>query len=100
VKGSWRMNEKGGRHVRADLDKEEETGAGGAGRLQKEERDKLKEAGVKVPEGNIGKKKLEKLQAKADKKLAREAEEREREEATVSRREGGGGFEKADGGGR
>ena len=35
---------------------------------------------VKVPDGKIGKKKLEKLQAKADKKLQREAEQREREE--------------------
>merc|ERR1712098_903010 len=33
-----------------------------------------------VPDGKIGKKKLEKLQAKADKKLQREAEQREREE--------------------
>ena len=29
----------------------------------------LEEAGIKVPDGKIGKKKLEKLQAKADKKL-------------------------------
>ena len=40
----------------------------------------LEEAGIKVPDGKIGKKKLEKLQAKADKKLQREAEQREREE--------------------
>jgi len=66
---------------RADSDVEEEAGAGGAGRPQQEQLDELEEAGVKVPEGKIGKKKLEKLQAKADKKLAREAEEREREEA-------------------
>ena len=29
----------------------------------------MEEAGIKVPDGKIGKKKLEKLQAKADKKL-------------------------------
>ena len=45
-----------------------------------EELEELEEAGIKVPEGKIGKKKMEKLQAKADKKLQREAEQREREE--------------------
>ena len=45
-----------------------------------EELEELEEAGIKVPDGKIGKKKLEKLQAKADKKLQREAEMREREE--------------------
>jgi len=35
---------------------------------------------IDAPSGKIGKKKLEKLQAKADKKVAREAEERQREE--------------------
>ena len=35
---------------------------------------------IDAPSGKIGKKKLEKLQAKADKKVAREAMEREREE--------------------
>jgi len=45
-----------------------------------EELEELEEAGIKVPDGKIGKKKLEKLQAKADKKLQREAAEREREE--------------------
>ena len=44
------------------------------------EREELEEAGVKVPDGKIGKKKLEKLQLKAEKKAQREAEEREREE--------------------
>jgi len=47
---------------------------------RQEELEDLEEAGVKVPEGKIGKKKMEKLQAKADKKLQREAEMREREE--------------------
>ena len=45
-----------------------------------EEREELEEAGIKVPDGKIGKKKMEKLQAKADKKLQREAEHKEREE--------------------
>ena len=45
-----------------------------------EELEELEEAGIKVPDGKIGKKKLEKLQAKADKKLQREAEQKEREE--------------------
>ena len=47
---------------------------------RQEELEELEEAGIKVPDGKIGKKKLEKLQAKADKKLQREAEQREREE--------------------
>lgn len=47
---------------------------------RQEELEDLEEAGIKVPDGKIGKKKLEKLQAKADKKLQREAEQREREE--------------------
>lgn len=47
--------------------------------------EELEEAGVKIPDGKIGKKKLEKLQAKADKKLQREAEQREREEAKKKR---------------
>merc|ERR1711892_1011559 len=45
-----------------------------------EEREELEEAGIKVPDGKIGKKKMEKLQAKADKKLQREAEQKERED--------------------
>jgi len=44
------------------------------------DREELEEAGIKLPDGKIGKKKMEKLQAKADKKLQREAEQREREE--------------------
>merc|ERR1719249_62009 len=48
--------------------------------VAQEEREELEEAGIKVPEGKIGKKKMEKLQAKADKKLQREAEQKEREE--------------------
>ncbi len=40
---------------------------------------------MKVPDGKIGKKKMEKLQAKADKKREREAEVREREEAKKKR---------------
>ena len=47
--------------------------------------EELEEAGVKIPDGKIGKKKMEKLQAKADKKLQREAELREREEAKKKR---------------
>merc|ERR1711942_101388 len=45
-----------------------------------EELEELEEAGIKVPDGKIGKKKMEKLQAKADKKLQREAEQKERKE--------------------
>lgn len=56
---------------REDSDQEEE---------RDEDREELEEAGIKVPEGKIGKKKMEKLQAKADKKLQREAEQKEREE--------------------
>merc|ERR1719400_400147 len=59
------------RQAREDSDQEEE---------RDEELEELEEAGIKVPDGKIGKKKLEKLQAKADKKLQREAEQREREE--------------------
>ena len=59
------------RQAREDSDQEEE---------RDEEREELEEAGIKVPDGKIGKKKLEKLQAKADKKLQREAEQKEREE--------------------
>jgi len=47
---------------------------------RQEELEDLEEAGVKVPDGKIGKKKMEKLQAKADKKVQREAELKEREE--------------------
>lgn len=47
---------------------------------RQEEIQELEEAGVSVPEGKIGKKKMEKLQAKADKKIQREAEQKEREE--------------------
>merc|ERR1711913_27416 len=47
---------------------------------REEEIQELEEAGVSVPEGKIGKKKMEKLQAKADKKLQREAELKLREE--------------------
>ena len=56
------------RQAREDSDQEEE---------RDEEREELEEAGIKVPDGKIGKKKLEKLQAKADKKLQREAEQKE-----------------------
>ena len=59
------------RQAREDSDQEEE---------RDEELEELEEAGIKVPDGKIGKKKLEKLQAKADKKLQREAEQKEREE--------------------
>jgi len=66
---------RGGARMRRPVerdDSEEEAG--------QEEREELEEAGIKVPEGKIGKKKMEKLQAKADKKLQREAEQKEREE--------------------
>jgi len=59
------------RQAREDSDQEE---------ARDEELEELEEAGIKVPDGKIGKKKLEKLQAKADKKLQREAEQKEREE--------------------
>nr|CAG4652378.1 EOG090X0N9E [Triops cancriformis] len=49
-----------------------------------EERDSEEEAservGIELPDGKVGKKKLAKLEAKAEKKAMREAEEREREE--------------------
>jgi len=61
------------RPVRSESDGEEEEARG-------EELDDLEEAGVKIPDGKIGKKKMEKLQAKADKKMQREAELKEREE--------------------
>jgi len=62
------------RPARNESDGEEEDEARG------EELEDLEEAGVKIPDGKIGKKKMEKLQAKADKKLQREAEQKEREE--------------------
>ena len=52
---------------------------------RREELEDLEEAGIKVPDGKIGKKKMEKLQAKADKKRERESELREREEAKKKR---------------
>eukprot|EP00088_Acartia_fossae_P030442 TRINITY_DN31423_c0_g1_i1.p1 TRINITY_DN31423_c0_g1~~TRINITY_DN31423_c0_g1_i1.p1 ORF type:complete len:278 (-),score=72.33 TRINITY_DN31423_c0_g1_i1:67-900(-) len=66
------------RPVRQDSEDEEEEG-------RNEDLEDLEEAGVKIPDGKIGKKKLEKLQAKADKKLQREAELRDREEAKKRR---------------
>ncbi len=68
------------RAARQDQQDEEEAAEAEAAAAA-EQREELEEAGVKVPEGKIGKKKLEKLQAKADRKTAREAEERAREEA-------------------
>ena len=62
------------RPVRNESEDEDEAVA------RNEELEDLEEAGIKVPDGKIGKKKMEKLQAKADKKLQREAEQREREE--------------------
>ena len=64
------------RPVRNDSDDDDEDGA---------RNEELEEAGVKIPEGKIGKKKLEKLQAKADKKIQREAELRDREESKKKR---------------
>lgn len=67
---------RGNRMVRrvreVDSDEEDE--------VANEERQNLEDAGVAVPEGKIGKKKMAKLQEKADKKLQREAELKEREE--------------------
>lgn len=65
----------GGRMRRERVEQEEEEEE-----ARQEELQELEEAGVNVPEGKIGKKKMEKLQAKADKKLQREAEQKEREE--------------------
>jgi len=69
------------RPVRGDSDDEDDQGDA----ARREEMEDLEEAGIKVPDGKIGKKKLEKLQAKADKKLMREAQERDREEAKKKR---------------
>merc|ERR1712059_196957 len=63
------------RRERVDQDEEEEEDV-----RRQEELEELEEAGVKVPDGKIGKKKMEKLQAKADKKVQREAEVKERED--------------------
>eukprot|EP00092_Neocalanus_flemingeri_P025132 GFUD01027254.1.p1 GENE.GFUD01027254.1~~GFUD01027254.1.p1 ORF type:complete len:276 (-),score=146.33 GFUD01027254.1:60-887(-) len=66
---------RGGARMRRPVerdDSEEEAG--------QEEREELEEAGIKVPDGKIGKKKMEKLQAKAEKKLQREGEQKERED--------------------
>jgi len=65
----------GGRMTRRQVERDESDEE-----ERNEELEELEEAGIKVPDGKIGKKKLEKLQAKADKKLQREAEQREREE--------------------
>jgi hypothetical protein len=74
-----RVARRGGpRMRRANADDSDEEAAVAA---DAEERGVLEEAGIKVPDGKIGKKKLEKLQMKADKKLAREADERVREES-------------------
>merc|ERR1712059_57510 len=63
------------RRERVDQNEEEEEDV-----RRQEELEELEEAGVKVPDGKIGKKKMEKLQAKADKKVQREAEVKERED--------------------
>merc|ERR1719195_37920 len=73
VRGPGGRRTGGGRMRRVERDESEED-------ERQEELEELEEAGIKVPDGKIGKKKLEKLQAKADKKLQREAEQREREE--------------------
>lgn len=67
------------RQVRNESDVEEED------ETRNDELEELEDAGVKIPDGKIGKKKLEKLQAKADKKLQREAEQKEREELKKKR---------------
>jgi len=66
---------RGGGRMRRPVEREDSDDE-----VAQEEREELEEAGIKVPEGKIGKKKMEKLQAKADKKLQREAEQKEREE--------------------
>jgi len=66
---------RGGARMRRPVEREDSDDE-----VAQEEREELEEAGIKVPEGKIGKKKMEKLQAKADKKLQREAEQKEREE--------------------
>merc|ERR1712059_213659 len=78
------------RRERVDQDEEEEEDV-----RRQEELEELEEAGVKVPDGKIGKKKMEKLQAKADKKVQREAEVKERED-NRKRREKLDQEEKAD----
>merc|ERR1712168_1347014 len=70
----------GGRMTRRQVERDESDEE-----ERNEELEELEEAGIKVPDGKIGKKKLEKLQAKADKKLMREAQERDREEAKKKR---------------
>jgi len=52
----------GGRMTRRQVDREDSDDE-----ERNEELEELEEAGIKVPDGKIGKKKLEKLQAKADK---------------------------------
>jgi len=66
---------RGGARMRRPVEREDSEEEEG-----QDEREELEEAGIKVPDGKIGKKKMEKLQAKADKKLQREAEQKEREE--------------------
>ena len=66
---------RGGARMRRPVEREDSEEEEG-----QEEREELEEAGIKVPDGKIGKKKMEKLQAKADKKLQREAEQKERDE--------------------
>jgi len=70
----------GGRRGAARMRRPVERDASSDEDAAQEELEELEEAGIKVPDGKIGKKKMEKLQAKADKKLQREAELREREE--------------------
>ncbi len=77
---------RGGTRMRRPARQDEEAEEAQAAQ-DREEREELEEAGLKVPEGKIGKKKMEKLQAKADRKLAREAEEREREESKKKKAE-------------
>jgi len=62
------------RRVNREADSDEEDD------VANEERQNLEDAGVALPDGKIGKKKMAKLQEKADKKLQREAEQKEREE--------------------
>jgi len=66
------------RHAREEEEEEVEV-------ARREDIQELEDAGVSVPEGKIGKKKMEKLQAKADKKLQREAEQRQREESKTEK---------------
>ena len=66
---------RGGPRMRRQERRDEDSDEDEDERRRDEELEELEEAGIKVPDGKIGKKKMEKLQAKADKKREREAEQ-------------------------